>query len=182
MQTLIDILLVVAFALTALAGFRNGFFRELFSLLGMVGGVIAGMRLTGVVLDQIDVPFLHTELGTSLVFLLLFLLVFAAATILGGLLAMVWEGKSPTGSSRLAGLGLGALRGFLLVTVLAGALTLLSPFGSETLGQSRVMPFLSGGVQLGAGLLPDDLADRLLEYWNALPFDEATRHGRQIQV
>lgn len=182
MENLIDILLVVAFGLTALAGFRNGFFRELFSLLGLILGVISGMRFTGMVLNRVVLPFLHTELGTSLVFLAIFLLVFALATILGGLLAMVWEGKSPTGASRMVGLGLGALRGFLLVTVLAGALTLLSPFGSETLGRSRVMPFLSGGVRLGAGLLPADLADRLVEYWGALPFGEEVRRGREIQV
>ena len=182
METLIDILLIVAFALTALAGFRNGFFRELFSLVGLVAGVLVGMRLTGTVLDRLSVPFLHTELGTSLVFLVLFLLVFAAATVLGGLLAMAWEGRSPSGASRFVGLGLGALRGFLLVTVLAGALTLLSPFGSETLGRSRVMPFLSGGVRLGAELLPTDLSERLRESWEALPFDERTRRGREIQV
>lgn len=182
MENLIDILLVVAFALTALAGFRNGFFRELFSLLGLVLGVLAGMRLTTPVLDRINLPFLHTELGTSLVFLALFLVVFALCTIVGGLLSMLWEGKSPSGSSRVVGLGLGAIRGLLLVTVLAGALTLLSPFGSETLGRSRVLPFLSGGVRLGAGLLPPDLADRLVEYWDALPFDQEVRRGREIQV
>jgi hypothetical protein len=35
---------------------------------------------------------------------------------------------------------------------------------------------------LGAGLLPVDLADRLVEYWDALPFEAETRRAREIQV
>ena len=105
MTILVDVLLAVAFALTALAGLRNGFFRELFSLLGLVLGVVAGMRFTGMAVEAMGVGFMQTDVGIAVVFVGIFLLVFAAAVLAGGLLAHVWEGKSPGFPSRLMGLG-----------------------------------------------------------------------------
>jgi len=180
MTQLVDILLVIAFALTALAGLRNGFFREMFSLFGLVIGVLAGMHFTGPVAEWIGIGLFNTELGVTLLFVLVFLIVFGSTVLIGNLLAMIWEGKSPSGASRMAGLGFGALRGLLLVTVLAGAICMLAPIGSEALGRSRVLPWLSPGVGFGANLLPSDLRDQLQEHWEALPFD---RNGsRSIQI
>lgn len=182
MSLLVDILLLVAFALTAISGLRNGFFRELFSVLGLVAGVLVSMRLTGRVVEMLQMPILQGEAATAVVFVVLFVLVFALSALIGGLLAMLWEGKSVSGSSRLAGFGMGLLRGLLLVTVLASALTLMAPLGSETLGRSRVLPYLSVGVRWGSEVLPDDLSDRLRQQWDALPFDGNTRARREIQV
>jgi uncharacterized membrane protein required for colicin V production len=95
---------------------------------------------------------------------------------------MVWEGKSPSGSSRLAGFGLGLLRGLLLVTVLASAITLMAPLGSETLGRSRILPYLTVGVRWGSEVLPDDLSQRLRLQWDALPFDGVTRARQGVQI
>lgn len=182
MSLLVDVLLLLAFALTALSGLRNGFFRELFSIVGLALGVVVSMRLTGKVVEMLHAPILQGELASAVVFVILFLLVFALATLLGGLLAMAWEGKSPSGSSRLAGFGIGLLRGLLLITVLASALTLMAPLGSETLGRSHVLPYLSAGVRWGSGALPADLSERLLQQWDALPFDGTTRARRSVQV
>jgi membrane protein required for colicin V production len=179
---LVDVLLLLAFALTALSGLRNGFFRELFSVVGLIAGVVVSMRLTGRVVAELKMPFLQGEAGSAVVFVVLFLLVFALATLIGGLLAMIWEGKSISGSSRVAGLGIGLLRGLLLVIVLASALTLMAPVGSETLGRSRVLPYLSPAVRWGSEVLPDDLSGRLLQQWDALPFDGTTQARRSIEV
>ena len=170
MATLIDVLLGLAFALTALAGLRNGFFRELFSLIGLGLGVLAAIRFTGVALDQIGVSFFHSELGATIVFVAIFILVFVLTALAGGLLAMIWEGKSPGLPSRGMGLLLGALRGYLLVVVLGGAIVLLADEGSSTLGASRVLPWLGPGIESGASLLPKDLDIRLEERWQAIPF------------
>ena len=178
MAQLVDLLLILAFALTALAGLKNGFFRELFSLVGLLVGVAAGMRFTGPILNQLpDTPFLHTELATAIVFLLVFLVAFALLVIGGNLLALVWEGKTPTMMSRLLGLGVGALRGTLLVTVLAGAIVLLAPWGSASLSDSRVLPFLSPGIEMGARLLPGDLGDRLRFHWDGLRMERDSRQA-----
>lgn len=182
MSQLIDVLLLLAFALTSISGLRNGFFRELFALFGFVAGVVVSMRLTGKVVALLHVPILQGETATAMVFVILFVLVFALLSLVGGLLAMLWEGKSPSGASRLAGFGMGLLRGLMLVTVLASALALMMPLGSEALGRSRVMPYLSAGVRMGSTVLPDDLAQRLRMQWDALPFDATTRGGRQVQV
>ncbi len=170
MTVLVDILLALAFVLTALAGLRNGFFRELFSLVGLVLGVVAGMRFTGDLAEQIGVSFIQTEIGLAILFVALFLAVFALTVLAGGLLAHVWEGKSPGFPSRLMGLGVGALRGFLLVIVLAGALVLLADEGSTTLADSKVLPYLGPGVEAAASVLPNDIGHHLAERWSALPF------------
>lgn len=170
MATLLDVLLGLAFALTALAGFRNGFFRELFSLGGLGLGAVAAIRFTGGAVERIGLSFFRTDLGAAVVFVVLFLVVFALAVLAGTLLAKVWEGSSPGIGSRLIGLFLGALRGYLLVVVLGGALVLLAEPGSQTLASSRLLPWLSPGIHAALPLLPGDLDETLAERWEALPF------------
>lgn len=178
MAQLLDLLLVLAFVLTAVAGLKNGFFRELFSLLGLLAGVSAGMRFTGPILGRLpETSFLQTELATAIVFLLVFLVAFALLVLGGHLLAMVWEGKSPSMMSRLLGLGVGAMRGLLLVVVLAGAVVLLAPWGSASLADSRVLPYLGPGIEVGARLLPGELGERLRFQWDGIGMGRET--GRQ---
>ena len=126
------------------------------------------MRFTGPILDRAGVGFLQTDAGVAAVFVIVFLVIFALTVLLGGLLAMVWEGKSPSLASRLVGLGVGALRGWLLIVVLAGALVLLAEEGSATLGRSRVLPLLGPGIEVTARILPSDLGDRLESRWMLL--------------
>lgn len=173
MATLIDVLLGLAFALTALAGLRNGFFRELFSLVGLGVGVIGAIRFTGVAVDRINLSFFSSEFGVTIVFALIFLGIFVLTALAGGLLATIWEGKSPGIPSRGMGLLLGAFRGYLLVVVLGGAIILLTDEGSATLAASRVLPWLGPGIEIGSPLLPEDLDARLEQRWDAIPFRPA---------
>lgn len=179
--TLIDVLLGLSFVLTSLAGLRNGFFRELFSLVGLALGVIGAIRFTGPSVAQIDLGFFHSELGATTVFVGIFLLVFVVTSIAGALLATLWEGKSPGLPSRGVGLLLGAFRGYLLVVVLGGAIVLLADEGSSTLARSRVLPWLGPGIAGGAALLPDDLDARLEQRWKAIPFQPSWR-GKGIAI
>ncbi|MEZ4651389.1 MAG: CvpA family protein [Candidatus Eisenbacteria bacterium] len=173
MATLIDILLGLAFVLTALAGLRNGYFRELFSLIGMALGVFAALRFTGPVADLIGVSFLRSEFGATILFVAVFIAVFVIASVVGGLLAGVWEGKSPGFASRAVGLLLGAFRGYLLVVVMGGAVVFLADVGSKSLATSRVLPWLGPGIRLGADVLPEDLGANLENRWESIPFQPA---------
>ncbi|MCA9757238.1 MAG: CvpA family protein [Candidatus Eisenbacteria bacterium] len=173
MATLIDILLGLAFILTALAGLRNGYFRELFSLIGLALGVYAALRFTGPVADLTGLSFLRSEFGATILFVVVFIIVFIVASLLGSLLAGVWEGKSPGFASRAVGFLLGAFRGYLLVVVMGGAVVFLADVGSQSLATSRVLPWLGTGIRIGAHVLPDDLGANLEERWDAIPFQPA---------
>lgn len=181
MTLFIDVVLVIALVLTLLAGFKNGFFRELFSVLGLATGIVGGMRLTPVIVARIPGAIGRSDITAAFVFLVIFLVVFFVLVFLGGLIASVWEGKSPTLLSRILGLGMGGLRGLLLLVMLAAAITFLSPWGSPTLARSRVLPLLSPGISLAAKLLPGEVGDRLRRQWDALPFGSEEKQF-EIQV
>jgi membrane protein required for colicin V production len=170
MTLAIDVLLVICFLLTMIAGVRNGFFRELFALAGLAVGVVLAMRFTPVIMAKL--PHWLGRWGAVLVFLILFLVVSFAFSLMGRAFGAMWEGKKPGAASRALGLVLGAARGVCLLIVLAGALSLLAPRGSPQLGRSRVLPYLTPGVVKGAGLLPRDLRADIVRRWELLPFGE----------
>jgi membrane protein required for colicin V production len=179
MTLAIDVLLVICFLLTLIAGVRNGFFRELFALAGLAVGVVLAMRFTPVLLAKLPHWFGRSTWGAVLVFLILFLVVSFAFTLTGRAFGAMWEGKNLSGASRALGLLLGAARGLCLVVVLAGALSLLAPPGSRWLGRSHVLPYLTPGVVKGAELLPRDLRAEVVRRWELLPFGAPNGPKRQ---
>jgi membrane protein required for colicin V production len=170
MTILIDVLLVVCFLLTLIAGARGGFFRELFALLGVAGGVVAGLHATGLILHHLPGFLRNSTVGWVIAFVGVFLVTYLLANLIGMAFAALWEGKKPSGPSRALGLILGAGRGLILILFLAGTVVLLSPLGSHRLGRSRVLPWLTPEVRLAAKVLPPAARERLLYRWSRLPF------------
>lgn len=171
MDLFIDIMLVACFVLTALAGLRNGFFRELFSLGGLAAGMLAGLHLATPILDKAPVWLRKSGLAWGLLFALVFTAVYVALALTGRALAVAWEGKKPTGLSRLLGLVLGGVRGFTLVLFLAAAMVMLGPPDRAPLARSRVLPRLDPAVRTAARLaLPPPAQAKVLGRWDRLPF------------
>jgi len=171
MATVIDALLALCFLLTLAAGVRNGFFREIFTLLGLAAGLVLALGFTPWGMPHLPV----WARGSHTVYLLAFVLFFAVGLVLfkalGSVLASGWEGKKgPGGLSRLFGLFLGSVRGFVMLLILAGALVMLLSPGSPTLERSRVLPYLGPGVVRAAGLLPRALRDDVVQRWQQLHF------------
>ena len=175
MTIAIDVALALCVLLTLLSGLKSGFFRELFSLAGLGAGLMVGLRLTTPILERAPAVLHHSGFAWAVVFTLLFLAVYVLASLLGHGLGAAWEGKDPSGASRLAGLVLGGVRGYLLALFLAGVIVMIAPNGSATVAQSRVLPHLGSGVRWGAtSLLPAPARDRLLQRWDRLHFGGAT--------
>jgi membrane protein required for colicin V production len=171
MDLVIDILLVACLVLTALAGLSHGFFRELFSVCGLAAGIIVGLRLATPILERAPEWLRRSGLAWGILFTLLFAAVYGALAVAGRALALAWEGKKPTGLSRLLGLVLGGARGFALVLFLAGALVMLAPPERAPLARSRVLPRLDSAMRAAAGLvLPPPARARVLGRWDRLPF------------
>lgn len=175
MVLILDLLLAACFVLTMLDGVRNGFFREIFTLAGVGIGVWAAIEFSQPLHRLLPSPMNGVPAVGAALFLLICLSVIVAFRLTGSVFAVMWEGKKPSALSRIVGLGLGAVRGLVLVLVLAAGLTLLFPSGSRFLGGSRVLPYLSPGIVWGAELLPRDLGDRILWKWGQLPFDDRVR-------
>jgi uncharacterized membrane protein required for colicin V production len=183
MTLIVDLVLVLCLVLTMIAGARAGFFRELFSFLGLGGGVWAGLRFSSVVLLKLPPFFHHSTFAAVVLFVIIFLIVFALLRLVGAAFSALWEGKSPSGLSRVFGFALGTARGLILVLFLAGAIVLLVPAGNGVLGRSRVLPYLAPGVKSGAQILPPDVRARLLSRWDALPFPGHTPvHGTEAKA
>lgn len=175
MTLFIDILLALCILLTMIAGVRGGFFRELFALMGVAGGAVAGLRFAPLALSKLPPFFQRSTAAWIMAFVLIFLAAYALASLIGAAFASLWEGKKPSGLSRGLGLVLGGVRGFTLVLFLAGAIALMAPAGSRHLGDSRILPHLSPGIVWASGILPAQARERLLEKWSRLPFHEGKR-------
>ena len=174
MPILIDVALVLCFLLTVAAGVRNGFFREIFALAGLVAGTVAGFRFTPLALAQGPGFLQSSSVVYGIVFAVILVLVLFLFTLFGRLFASAWEGKKVPGLSRFLGAGLGAVRGLILVLVLAGAMAVVSPVGSGTLAQPRVLPWLGPLLRpLAAAVLPPPATRHRVDRWQAIPF----RHG-----
>jgi len=170
-STAIDIALALCLVLTLIAGARNGFFREGFTLAGLAAGILLALRFATPILDRGPSFVRGSAFAWTVLFALIFVAAFAVLGFAGRLLASTWEGKNVPGFSRVLGLVLGGIRGYVLLVFLAAVAVLLAPAGSRTLGESRVLPYLEGGVRWGANLvLPSPTRQRLLQRWELLPF------------
>lgn len=174
MPIAIDVALALCFLLTMVAGIQGGFFREVFALTGLAAGAWAGLRFTTALLASAPAFLRNSPLVWGVVFVLIVVLVLFLFSLVGRLFAAAWEGKKIPGLSRALGAGLGALRGLILVLVLAGVMVSLAPLGSRTLSGTRLLPWLGPVLRpAAAAALPPPAARRLLDRWEAIPF----QHG-----
>jgi membrane protein required for colicin V production len=136
----IDVVLAVVLALFALRGLFRGFARELFSLLGLIGGVVLAVTRYAAAADMLP-PAMPGELRPFVAFVILFFAVMLGARLAGALvhraLGIVW--LSPL--DRVAGALFGAAKGAALVGCLVLLLRYLAPSATldRALGESVVM-------------------------------------------
>ncbi len=173
MAIALDLLLIVAFLLAIAAGWSNGAVREACSSAGLVAGVLGGLRFAPWALEQAPASMGKIPGADAVAFVAVFLGIFILALLVGSALAILVEGKKLSGPSRLLGLALGALRGLVLMLLLAGAVVMISPRGSTTLARSRVLPTLSSPMERALTLLPQTVRERFRLRWDAIPFSSA---------
>jgi membrane protein required for colicin V production len=136
----IDVVLAVLLALFALRGLFRGFARELFALLGLIGGVMLAVSKYVDAADMLP-PAVPQEARPFLAFLILFCAVVLAARLLGALvhhaLGIVW--LSPV--DRIAGALFGAVKGAAIVAGLVLLMRVYAPSVAveRALGESVVM-------------------------------------------
>ncbi len=137
-----DLIMAAIVVLLAIVGALRGLIRQVFGILGFVGGIILARLFAGPLAEQY-----HGKLGVSITVAAIgfsFVLFFATeivARLLGAAIHTLF-GLTPItgGLNRLGGLALGAAKGLLLVWAVASLAALLEP---HLRGQERKAPLLA---------------------------------------
>ena len=115
----VDIVLIIIFSIGAFSGYRKGFLSELFSLLAVVLGILAGFKLMGVAMLMLGKHYsIDEKVLPYVAFAVVFFLVMIIVSLLGKLLKSSLE-KAVLGSAdQLAGSVLGLAKTTFMVSVL----------------------------------------------------------------
>jgi membrane protein required for colicin V production len=150
----LDILILVLLIISAISGLVNGFIKTLFSLVGLVVGVVLAGRYYLSLADHLG--FIHSENAAHIVaFLIIFLLVILVATILGIIFTKIVSAILLGWLNRLLGGVAGVVMGGLAIGAIL-ALWVHFMGSSDTFANSALASFLLDKFPLVLGLLPGD--------------------------
>ena len=157
----IDVLVIVVWGLTALWGYRTGFIGMLVPLVVILAGLALSSRLAGPVGNLFSFVSENENVQLVVAFIVIFIAVLLLSAWLSGVLRSVVRFIPLAGlADRMAGLGVGLLIGFILLT---GVLTGLQsfPVGAvrEQIKESPLGTFMTDNFSVtvrAIGLVPGD--------------------------
>jgi membrane protein required for colicin V production len=157
----LDIVLIVALALSLLSGLWSGLIRVLFSLIG----VIVGIMLAGAYADGLasKLTFLDANGAYLMAFLIILLGTMIVATILGALIRMLLK-NTPLGIvDKIGGAILGLLSGAIFIGAIL-AIYLKYVGHPDIITSSPIAAFLVDKFGIVLGLLPSQF-DAIRSYF-----------------
>ena len=159
-MTPLDWVIIGIFVVSFITAFMNGFFVELFSIAGLIAGVIvAGMYYTR--FAPWIYRFVHSVAAAdAAAFLLIALGVLIAAGIVGRLLRFLLRKVGLGWADRLLGLVFGAVKGAVLATALAMAVAAFFPERPWVL-HSQLLPYFVGAAHQGSEVVPGSMGERV---------------------
>jgi membrane protein required for colicin V production len=151
-----DITIGAIVLILGIKGFMNGFIREVFGLVGLVGGVYLASRLAGDASAFIDTNFIHIEnsaLLKLLGFLAILTVVWMGATILGSIFSKLTSISGLGFINRLLGFIAGGGKYFIIFALIVTALsnvTLVKDNIGKYVNDSVLYPYL---LKTGASII-----------------------------
>ena len=124
-----DVVIAAIVLLLGIKGFMHGFIKEVFGLVGLIGGVYFASRLAGTAADFIDQNFLHLEnvaLLKLIGFLAILIVIWLGATILGSIFSKLTSASGLGFLNRLFGFIAGGGKYFLIFALIVTALSNVS--------------------------------------------------------
>jgi len=124
-----DVVIAAIVLLLGIKGFMHGFIKEVFGLVGLVGGVYFASRLLGTAAEFIDTNFLHLENASLLKligFLVILVIIWLGATILGSIFSKLTSASGLGFLNRLFGFIAGGGKYFLIFALIVTALSNVS--------------------------------------------------------
>ncbi len=143
-----DVTIAAIVLILGIKGFMQGFIKEVFGLLGLVGGVYFASRLSDKAATFIDTNFLHLE-NVSLLkligFLAILIVIWFSATILGSIFSKLTSESGLGFLNRLFGFIAGGGKYFLIFALIVTALsnvTLVKDNLEKYVNDSVLYPYL----------------------------------------
>jgi len=134
----LDITITVLVFLMALKGLMNGFAREIFGFLGLIGGIFIASRASGFIAKQIDSHIFHLENFAALE-LIGFLIVLATIWFVTSSMGNLYLGATKDAPSSQIGMAFGFVTAgtkyFLIFSLIVSAL-FRSPLLKENMANS----------------------------------------------
>lgn len=114
-----DVVILIILVVGAISGYKKGFLSELFTLLGIILGVLAGFKLMGAAMLMLDEHYeINDRILPYVAFAVVFLIVVICVTLLGKAFKTSLE-KTVLGSAdKLFGGALGILKTAFMLSVL----------------------------------------------------------------
>ncbi len=144
----IDITIIILVLLMAVKGLMNGFLREIFGFVGLIGGVFVASRGAAPVAHYIDSNLFHLENFAAMKligFLALLALIWGLTVFIGNLIVGVSKEGSHSALDRFFGFVVAGVKYFLIFSLIVSALfrsPLIKENMTKTIQQSRLYPAL----------------------------------------
>jgi membrane protein required for colicin V production len=155
----LDIVILGIIGLTIASGLIKGLIKQVLS----IGGVVIGYLVAVKLYEPVAAYFSGSEesSGTRIItFLIIFILCIVLAALSTKIAEKFIEFAGITWANRIAGAGIGLLKGLLIVLVIVGVLSTFLPSDTETLKKSVTLPYLTKVVKIANDVLPDNLQIR----------------------
>jgi membrane protein required for colicin V production len=158
-----DITIGAIVLILGIKGFMNGFIKEVFGLVGLVGGVYFASRLAGDAATFIDSNFLHLEnsaLLKLLGFLAILIIIWLSATILGSIFSKLTSASGLGFLNRLFGFIAGGGKYFLIFALIVTALSnvsLVKDKFEDSIQGSILYPYLKAAGSSIININPETL-------------------------
>jgi len=166
-MTLEDWIIVAVLVLSVIGGLSQGFFRMVFSLVGLVAGLAIAAWNYGRVAALL-LPYLKNEaVDDTIGFIVIALVVMGIAAVAGTLLHKTFHRMGLGCLDRLAGGVFGLIQGMLLVTLCILVALAFFP-QAHWLAEARAPRLFFGVCHLSTHVTPAELADRIRRALNAL--------------
>ena len=157
-----DVTIAAIVLILGIKGFMNGFVKEVFGLVGLIGGVYLASRLSEDAAKFIDSTFLHME-NTALLkllgFLSILIIVWLGATILGSIFSKLTSVSGLGFLNRFLGFVAGGGKYFLIFALIVTALshvTLVKDNLEKYVKDSMLYPYL---LSVGSSVIHLDPKD-----------------------
>ena len=152
-----DIMLLGIMALSLISGFFKGILREVFSLGGVIVGILLALMFSPALKDQL-IQWIPVESAAyAAAFVIIFILVAVLAELLTRVLTKVLKFAKLNFANRLLGAGFGLLRGVVIGVILAMGVSMFLDADHPVLTESKVTPYLINTSKVLMPLLPDEV-------------------------
>jgi len=166
----VDFAILILVLLSAVQGLRTGLIRSVFSLAGLILGIIFASSHYKRFAIQLE-PMVHSmAVAETIWFCLLVAAVMILAAVAGQLIYSAFHATGLGGLDRLAGLLFGLLQGAVLATV---CIIIVAAFFPDTLWltKAQLAKYFLSSTELITHMTADELKHRILEGLQVLQHD-----------